>query len=127
MGIPVVAGATCTCTMGTAPGQIKPTCQASVRMGGKPVATIADAAPLSNVSACGMCTSLMNPAVASATAAALGTLTPQPCVPAPMGVWVCPGSVRVGGKPVLTSEGTLSCSYGGTISVMNPGQSTVKI
>lgn len=127
MGIPVVAGATCTCTMGTAPGQIKPTCQSSVRMGGKPVATIADAAPLSNVSACGMCTSLMNPAVASATAAALGTLTPQPCVPAPMGVWSCPGSVRAGGKPVLTSEGTLSCSYGGTISVMNPGQSTVKI
>ena len=127
MGIPVVAGATCICTMGTTPGQINPTNQMTIRMGGKPVASIIDCAPMSNVGSCGMCTSLANPAVAAATAAALGVLTPQPCVPAPAGAWVCPGKVRVAGKPVLTSDGKLTCSYGGTISIMNPGQTTTKI
>ena len=127
MGVPVVAGAACLCTMGTAPGQINPTNQMAIRIGGKPAASIADAAPISNVGSCGMCTSLANPAVAAATAAALGVLTPQPCVPSPMGTWVCPGKVRVAGKPVLTSEGKLTCAYGGTISIMNPGQMTTKI
>jgi hypothetical protein len=40
---------------------------------------------------------------------------------------MCSGTVRVGGKPVLTTDGTLTCSYGGTISIMNPGQMTVKV
>ena len=126
MAVPVVTGATCMCTMGTAPGQINPTNQPNIRLGGKPVASIADAAPISNVMPCGMCTSLANPLVASATAAALGVLTPQPCIPAPLGIWTCPGTVRVGGKPILTSEGKLMCSYGGTVSITNPGQATVR-
>ena len=124
MAFPVVAGAACMCTMGTAPGQINPTNQMTIRVGGKPVASIADAAPMSNVTPCGMCNSMANPAVASATAAAMGVLTPQPCVPAPAGVWVCPGTIRVGGKPILTTDGKLTCAYGGTISVTNPGQTT---
>lgn len=127
MGLPVVTGAACLCSMGTAPGQITATNQMTIRMGGRPVASIADAAPMSNVGSCGMCTSLANPAVAAATAAAMGVLTPQPCVPAPAGVWICPGKVRVGGKPVLTTDGKLTCSYGGTISILNPGQATTKI
>ena len=124
--LPVVAGAACLCTMGTAPGQVNPTNQMTIRVGGKPVATIADAAPMTNVTPCGMCTSLANPAVASATAAAMGVLTPQPCVPAPVGAWICAGTVRMGGKPVLTTDGKLTCSYGGTISITNPGQATVQ-
>ena len=127
MGIPVVSGAACLCTMGTSPGQINATNQMTIRVGGKPAASIADSAPLSNVGSCGMCTSLANPAVAAATAAALGVLTPQPCVPAPAGAWVCPGKVRVGGKPILTTDGKLNCAYGGTISIMNPGQMTTQI
>ena len=127
MGIPVVSGAACLCTMGTSPGQINATNQMAIRVGGKPAASIADCAPLSNVGSCGMCISLANPAVAAATAAALGVLTPQPCVPAPAGAWVCPSKVRVGGKPVLTTDGKLNCAYGGTISIMNPGQMTTKV
>ena len=127
MAVPVVAGATCLCTMGTSPGQINPTNQPNVRVGGKPVASIADTSPMINVGPCGMCTSLLNPTVAAATAAALGVLTPQPCVPSPAGGWICPGTVRVGGKPVLTTDGKLTCAYGGTISIMNPGQMTVKV
>lgn len=124
MAIPVVAGASCMCTMGMAPGQIIPTNQMNIRVGGKPVASIADAAPMTNITPCGMCTSMANPAVAAATAAALGVLTPQPCVPVPAGTWVCPGTIRVGGKPILTSDGKLTCAYGGTISITNPGQTT---
>lgn len=126
MGIPVVAGATCFCTMGTSPGQVNPTNQMAIRVGGKPVASIADAAPMTNVMPCGMCTSLANPTVAAATAAALGVLTPQPCIPSPAGAWICPGPIRVGGKPVLTTDGKLMCAYGGTITIQNPGQMTVR-
>lgn len=126
MAIPVVAGAACMCTMGLAPGQIIPTNQMNIRVGGKPVASIADAAPMTNITPCGMCTSMANPAVAAATAAAMGVLTPQPCIPAPAGTWICPGTIRVGGKPILTTDGKLTCSYGGTISITNPGQTTTR-
>ena len=123
----VVAGATCACTMGTAPGQINPTNQPTVRVAGKPVASIADAGGIVNITPCGMCTSLSNPMVASATAAALGVLTPQPCVPTLGGTWTCPSKVRVAGKPILTSDGKIMCSYFGEISIVNPGQATVSL
>ena len=97
MATAVVAGATVQCTMGLAPGQLLVTSQAMVLAGGMPAATIADAAPITNVTPCGMCTSLLNPQVAAATAAALGVLTPMPCVPAPVGIWSCAGTPLVGG------------------------------
>lgn len=127
MSIPVAAGASCVCTMGTAPGQINPTNQPVIRFEGKPVASVADAAPMSNIAPCGLCTSMGNPTVQAATAAAMGVLTPQPCTPAPTGGWTCGGKVRVGGKLVLTNDGQLTCSYGGTITIVNPGQTTVQI
>ena len=125
MAIPVVTRATTLCTMGLAPGNLIATSQVMTLIGGKPAATIADTAPILNVAPCGMCTSLANPTVASATAAALGVLTPMPCVPSPVGTWVCGCTTLVGGKPALTNDGTLMCAYGGTISVLNPGQTTV--
>ena len=74
MSFPVVSGASVMCTMGMSPGQLIATSQTSILMGGKPVATIQDVAPNTNVTPCGMCTSMANPAVAAATAAALGVL-----------------------------------------------------
>lgn len=127
MAYPVVAGATCICTMGTTPAQINPTNQSNIRIGGKPVASTVDVAPMTNVGSFGMCKSMTNPAVAAATAAALGTLTPQPCVPVPAGTWNCPGKVRVAKKPVLTNEGTLKCAYMGDITIKSPGQQTVRV
>ena len=125
MATAVVAGATVQCTMGLAPGQLLVTLQAMVLAGGMPAATIADAAPITNVTPCGMCTSLLNPQVAAATAAALGVLTPMPCVPAPVGIWSCAGTPLVGGKPALSIDATLTCSYGGCIRVISPGQMIV--
>jgi hypothetical protein len=112
--------------MGTAPAPIKVTSQSKVMTQGKPAATIQDAAPMSNVGPFGMCTSLANPAVASATAAALGVLTPQPCTPVPAGIWIpTKPKVLVEGKPCLTQDCKMMCSYAGSISITLPGQTKV--
>lgn len=125
MGQIVVNGADLMCPMGK-PGKAKlivlPT--PLVQAGNQPVATIMDNKPMANVPTFGMCTSPANPQVAAATAAALGTLTPQPCMPVIAGPWA-PGSstVQVGNKPALTSDSSCMCNWGGKISITNAGQS----
>ena len=57
----------------------------------KPAANINDHIPMVNILPFGMCQSLANPMVAAATAAALGVLTPMPCIPVTPAPWV-PGS-----------------------------------
>jgi len=111
--------------MGLAPGQLIVTSQTIFLAGGFPAATISDAAPMSNITPCGMCTSLSNPTVAAATSAAMGVLTPMPCVPAPAGIWTCSGTPLVNGMPALSVEGSLVCSYGGNLCIVSPGQTTV--
>jgi hypothetical protein len=93
---------------------------------GRPVAAIADHESLVAVPTFGMCRSLLNPEVASATAAAEGELTPMPCVPALAAPWV-PGNpqVLVGGQPVVAQPSTLLCTFAGEITVTQPGQETV--
>ncbi len=125
MAIPVVTGATIMCTMGMGTGTVTATAQAVVTYEGKMAATTMDVTPMVNVGACGMCTSMGNPAVASATAAAMGVLTPQPCTPVPAGSWLGSAAPTVGGQPSLTNDATLTCSYGGTIKIVNPGQTKV--
>ena len=82
MANPVVQTATCTCSFGAAPAVLTVTSQQTVSICKMPAATIQDGAVLSNVPTFGMCSNLANPTVASATAAAMGVLTPMPCVPA---------------------------------------------
>ncbi|MCR5033165.1 MAG: DUF4280 domain-containing protein [Lachnospiraceae bacterium] len=121
----VTMGGQCVCSMGLAPAPIRVSSQQSVVNAGKPIATIQDATP-GNIGPFGMCTSLANPAVAAATAAALGVLTPQPCTPVPAGTWIpTKPAVLVNGKPCLCSDCKMMCSYGGSISVVSPGQATV--
>ena len=116
-------GANLMCTQGTAPAPIKVTSQTAVLTEGKPAATIQDCAPMSNVGPFGMCISMANPQVAAATAAALGVLTPQPCVPAPAGTWIpTQPKVLVGGKPCLCQDCKLMCAYAGQITITMPGQ-----
>lgn len=119
----VCTGGTCTCSFGTAPGNITVSSQSGVMAEGKPVATIQDC-QMANISPFGMCTSLANQQVAAATAAALGVLTPQPCMLVPAGTWIpSKPSVIIGGQPVLTSDCHLMCSNGlGQISIAMPGQ-----
>ena len=119
----IATGASAVCSFGTAPGTINATSQAACLVEGKPAATIQDAQP-ANITPFGMCTSLLNPQVAAATAAAMGVLTPQPCMLVPAGTWtpMKPG-VLLGGQPCLTRDSTLFCSNGGgMISITVPGQ-----
>lgn len=121
MANPMVQTAQCTCSFGMTPATMMVTSQMTVTMGGMLAATIMDGAPMSNIPTFGMCTNPANPAVAAATAAALGTPTPAPCLPATVS-WVpgCP-TVMVCGKPLLNNNSRLICSYGGVIQpLMTP-------
>jgi len=127
MGQQVCMGALLQCSFGVAPSTlvVPPT---NKTLTTTPVATIADSQPVVNVPPFGMCQSIANPAVAAATAAALGTLTPMPCLPVPAGPWA-PGSptVLIGGTPALNNSSKLICAWGGVISIISPGQLTVQV
>ncbi len=124
MAFPVVTGGVITCTFGLSPGSLIGA--SPVMIGGAPALTIKDAVPVTNIVPCGMCQSMSNPTVASATAAAWGVLTPMPCVPAPTGTWICAGTPLICGAPGLSTDGTIMCAYGGSISIRDPGQKTVR-
>jgi hypothetical protein len=122
-GVPaplLTATATVTCSFGMAPSTLNVLPASQVLVEGKPVATISDSAAMVNLPPFGMCTSLANPAVASATTAAQGVLTPQPCTPVPS-PWT-PGVplVTAGGKPVANATCTCTCSFGGAITITVP-------
>lgn len=127
MGVLVSAGAMMTCSFGVAPSSLVVVPAKRVMGGGPPAATITDFTPMVNILPFGMCTSLSNPTVASATAAALGVLTPMPCVPVTT-PWK-PGSatVTIGGTPALTNSSTCTCAWGGQITIGNPGQTSVQV
>lgn len=123
MGRPAVtATATVMCSFGVAPSTLTVLPTSRVLIEGKPAATITDMVPLVNIPPFGMCTSLANPQVAAATAAALGVLTPMPCIPATVGPWANgAATTTVGGRPALTIGAMCQCAYGGVIQVVNPG------
>ncbi len=127
MGKLVCGGATCTCTFGLAPNcfMVLPV---NRLMTSQPIATIMDNKPMVNILPFGMCQSLANPQVAAATAAALGVMTPMPCMPVVNAPWV-PGSptVLVGNYPVLTDNSQTFCNWGGVIRITQPGQFTITV
>ncbi len=123
----VCLGAELKCSFGQAPSNLmvlpKPFSSEQ-----KPAAVITDSAPMINISTFGMCKSLANPTVASATAAAFGVLTPMPCIPAIATPW-SPGNpkVKINGISSLTDNCKLNCIYGGVIKIQKPGQSKVTV
>ena len=121
-------GAMMLCTFGMAPSVLTVLPKNRVMTSNMPAATIMDNIPLLNILPFGMCTSLANPTVAAATAAALGVLTPMPCVPVTAAPWV-PGSptVLIGNMPALNLTSKLMCNWGGVISIMTPSQFTVNV
>lgn len=127
MGIAVCGGAQTSCSFGTAPGTLMVLPDKRV-LTSMPLATIMDNKPMVNVLPFAMCQSLANPLVAAATAAAMGALTPQPCIPVTPGPWA-PGSptVQIGNFPALNNSSKLMCAYGGVIQITNPGQQTIQV
>jgi len=125
MPVQVVNSAQLMCTFGMAPSALVVLPLNRVMSGNQPAANIMDHKPMVNIMPFGACTSLANPTVAAATSAALGVLTPMPCIPATASPWV-PGAVTVllANQPSLDNTCKLMCNWAGVISVVMPGQMT---
>jgi hypothetical protein len=124
VAVQVVNGAQITCSFGMSPSVLVVLPARRVTSGGQPAATIQDYLP-ANITTFGMCTSLDNPTVDTATSLANGVLTPMPCKPVIVTPWT-PGSetVQIGGIPALTNSCTCECDFGGVITIGMPGQTT---
>lgn len=127
MAMCVCMGAMCACSFGLAPSAFIVTPENRV-VAAAPIATVMDNIPMKNIMPFGMCSSMLNPQVAAATAAALGVLTPMPCMPVIPAPWA-PGSptVLIGNKPALNNTSKLMCAFGGVIQITNPGVMTIQI
>ena len=114
----VCNGAELQCSFGTTPSIFVVLPINRVNTGYMPAANIMDYVPLENILPFGMCTTVSNPEVASATSAALGVLTPMPCIPATATPWV-PGAdtVILANAPALNDSSKCICTWGGVISV----------
>jgi hypothetical protein len=121
----VSMGATLQCSFGAAPSSLVVLPVNRVMGEGPPAANIMDHIPLVNIMPFGVCSSLSNPTVAAATSAALGVLTPMPCIPATMSPWA-PGAptVLLGNQPSLDNVSKCLCNWGGVVSIVDPA--TVK-
>ena len=115
----VVEGALVQCSFGMAPASLVVLPTSRVMIEGRPAANITCSTP-ANIPTFGMCTSLANPQVTAATSAALGVLTPMPCVPV-LAPWVPASKTLIGGQPALVAGCTCMCAYAGVIEILNPG------
>jgi hypothetical protein len=128
MPLQVCMGAMMQCSFGMAPSSlvVLPTNRVLTNM--VPDANIMDHIPMTNIMPFGACTSLANPVVASATAAALGVLTPMPCIPATPAPWIAGApTVLLGNFPSLDNVSQLMCMWAGVITFIDAGEATVEI
>jgi len=128
MGMHVTTGAMLMCSFGAAPSTLNVLPLSMTMSSNMPAANIMDNKPFVNILPFGVCMSLANPTVAAATTAALGVLTPMPCVPVTPAPWIV-GAVTtlVGNMPALNNMSKCMCMWGGVISVTLPGQFTEMI
>ena len=128
MPMQVCMGAMMQCSFGMAPSSLVVLPKNEVFTDQVPDANIMDHVPMVNIMPFGMCTSLANPTVAAATAAALGVLTPMPCVPNTPAPWVTGApTVMLGNAPALDNVSRLMCVWAGVIQFSTPGEMTVKV
>ncbi len=133
MGFLIGMGAMLQCSFGTAPSPLT-VLPVNRVAGATPCANIMDHIPVTNIppfgniAPFGQCSSMSNPLVASATAAAGGTLTPVPCVPVTTAPWIVGApTVLLGNIPALNDSSKLMCAWGGVIQIINPGQAQIQI
>ena len=124
----VCMGAMLKCSMGLAPSSLVVLPVNRVMTSNVPAANIMDNKPMVNIMPFGMCQSPANPTVAAATAAALGVLTPMPCIPNTPAPWA-PGAptVLIANQPALDDTSKLMCIWAGVIEVTYAGQATHQI
>jgi Domain of unknown function (DUF4280) len=128
MAMHTVNAAQLMCTFGAAPSVLTVLPVNFTMASTQPAANIMDMVPMENIMPFGMCLSPSNPQVAAATAAALGVLTPQPCIPVTTGPWA-PGSptVMIANQPALNNMSKCMCSWGGVISIVMPAQTNAML
>jgi hypothetical protein len=128
MPLQVCMGASMMCTFGMAPSSLVVLPTNKVLTGEVPDANIMDHVPMVNIMPFGMCMSPSNPTVAAATTAALGVLTPMPCVPNTPSPWVTGApTVLLGNQPTLDNVSQLMCIWGGVITFVSAGEETVQV
>lgn len=128
MSFCVCTGGMIKCPFGSVPVPFNALPAPRVLVNGRPAGVMTDMIPMVNVPSFGMCQNPANPTVAAATAAAMGVLTPMPCIPVPAGTWLKTSlRVMIGGKPAMTDGSTLMCAWGGQITVQFSGQTTVQL
>nr|WP_315392907.1 DUF4280 domain-containing protein [uncultured Duganella sp.] len=124
----VSMGAMMTCSFGAAPSSLVVLPANRVLCEGPPAANIMDHKPMVNIMPFGVCKSPANPMVAAATAAAMGVLTPMPCVPMTMAPWVAGApTVLIANMPALDNVAKCLCSWGGAIAFSTPGTAKTMI
>lgn len=124
----VSMGATLQCSFGAATSALVVLPVNRVMGDGPPAANIMDHEPMVNILPFAMCSSPANPEVAAATAAALGVLTPQPCVPATLTPWIAGApTVLLGNQPSLDSVSKCVCNWGGVVTIVDPATVDVMI
>ena len=124
----VCMGAMMQCTFGAAPSSLVVLPTNKVFTNEMPDANIMDHIPMTNIMPFGMCMSPSNPVVASATAAALGVLTPMPCIPSTPAPWVVGApTVLLANFPTLDNISQLMCIWGGVITFSDAGEETVMV
>lgn len=127
MTMPVLMSGMCQCAFGAAPSPFCVLPAKMVNFKNLPGGTIMDHLPMVNIMPFGVCTSLANPMVAAATAAAFGVLTPMPCIPVTTSPWIpVKPTIMIKNIPVLDDGSMVMCNWGGVIKVAFPGVSLCK-
>ena len=128
MAMQVCMGAQMMCSFGMAPSNLVVLPKNQTFTNQVPDANIMDHVPMTNIMPFGLCTSLANPTVAAATSAAMGVLTPMPCVPNTPAPWVTGApTVMLGKFPTLDNVSKLMCVWAGVIQFVTPGEFTVMV
>ena len=126
MGFQICMGAMLQCSFGTSPSALS-VLPANQVVGATPAANIMDNIPAVNILPFGQCSSMSNPVDSAATAAAQGAMTPMPCIPVTTAPWVVGApTVLLGNMPTLNDSSQLMCTWGGVITISNPGQAQIQ-
>lgn len=124
MGKFVTSGAVLQCSQGLSPSTLTILDPTRPKAGNMPMGNVMDFVPMTNIAPFGMCRSMANPQVSAATSAAMGVLTPMPCVPVITAPWAPGGLSKVANFPALLDNCKCMCAWAGQISVSNPGNTS---
>lgn len=117
---PLTTGSLLQCTHGVAPAAFVATPKPAPMVNGALAIATVEQTTLNNVATFVMCNSPTNPAVAAATSAAMGVLTPMPCVPVLTPWTPSPVVPTVTMLPTASALSTCNCMHGGLIRISLP-------